>query len=167
MNNIIGLAIAVVAGVALLVAFFVTLGVLFPHVIERTRIHAEATPGRALLVGAINLAFLAVITLAVATFADRHKIGLLSMLAVGILAVSCAGVVFGLAGMVRLIGTRLYREADPFQHMALGALVLSLASLLPFAGWFFLLPYIALTGFGAFILSIFRRDFAANHSHHP
>jgi len=39
--------------------------------------------------------------------------------------------------------------------VAVGAAVLTLASLLPFVGWFILLPYLLFVGLGATIMSLF------------
>ncbi len=62
----------------------------------------------------------------------------------------------GLAGAVKLIGERLLPERSHHQQMVWGGLATVLGCLTPFIGWFGLFPYVALLGFGAFILSWFR-----------
>ena len=68
------------------------------------------------------------------------------------------GIVFGLGGAVRVTSERLFPDAPGFRRITWGALTLTLACVLPFVGWFALLPFLCLLGLGAFILSFFRSN---------
>jgi hypothetical protein len=67
----------------------------------------------------------------------------------------------GSAGVALAIGEGLPSPADaerPWKAIIRGWVVLSLASLLPVLGWFFVLPIALLMGFGAALVSLFQRD---------
>jgi hypothetical protein len=63
--------------------------------------------------------------------------------------------------MAELVGERLAPAQTALRRTLWGTLALGLGSALPFAGWFLLLPYAALTGLGAFIVGFFWREPAA------
>jgi hypothetical protein len=70
-----------------------------------------------------------------------------------VLALLIIGLGFGLTGMVLLVGERLAPAHGPTARTVWGALALSLACATPVVGWWALLPYAAVTGLGAFVLS--------------
>ena len=143
-------------------AYFLTLGVLFPRRVAKTRTVADLMPGRSFAVGLVNFLFFGAITLVLFNIAER--IGndvlktILTLPALFFLAVLGIGLSFGLAGMVQLVGERLAPAQTSFRRTLWGALALSLGSSLPFVGWFLLLPYAGLLGLGAFIIGFFWRE---------
>lgn len=145
-----------------LVAYFLTLGVLFPRRVAKTRTVADLMPGRSFAVGLVNFLFFGAITLVLFNIAER--VGnqfvktILTLPALFFLAVLGIGLSFGLAGMVQLVGERLAPAQTSFRRTLWGALALSLGSSLPFVGWFLLLPYAGLLGLGAFIIGFFWRE---------
>lgn len=156
MNDLIGGAALVVLGALVLAAFFVVLAALFPDRLARARAIAGRAPGRAVIIGLINAFFLGVLTvalLAVAGWTGLQFFGLPALFLLGVLGV---GVTFGLGGVVLLLGERLLPERGPVARTAAAAVALGLACALPYLGWFGLLPYAALLGLGAFILSFFE-----------
>jgi hypothetical protein len=143
---------------ACLVAFFAVLGVFFSQRIAKIQRIAEQTPGKAFAVGLVNALFFTAISLfffALANGAGGAQ--LLQMLGLLFLVIPGVGAVFGLAGLVQLTGERLFPRLEGIRRTAAGTLTLGLACSLPFAGWFGLLPFLALLGLGAFILSFFSR----------
>jgi hypothetical protein len=150
-------ALLAVALLLCLAAYFAVLAAFFPRRVAKTeRICAEA-PGRALLAGIVNLAFLGALFLAFYAAAGLAGAELQQLVAGLFLFLLGVGLSFGLAGLVELAGARLAPKQGRAGRSAVGAIALSLACALPFAGWFVLLPYVALTGLGGFILSFFDR----------
>ena len=148
-------------GLLSLVAFMTVMRALFPARLAAVRALAGAAPGRAFLVGFVNFVFFGGFALALLALSSRGGDGLLRVLlgvpAFFFLAVLAAGLSFGLSGMAQLVGLRLLPESADLRQTIWGALALGLACLLPFLGWFLLLPYAALLGLGAFILGLFSR----------
>lgn len=150
------LLLALAAGVCIL-ALFAVLGVLFPVVVDRTRDQVSSRPGRSILLGLVNFAFLAAVIAALAGVAQRTGIQALMIVAVILLAVLVIGLSFGLAGMSEVVGLRLFPAASPLKQNLLGGLALTLACATPYVGWFGLLPYAACRGLGGFLLGWFAK----------
>lgn len=143
-------------------AFFTALNVLFPHRTAKTRLVAEAMPGRATLVGFINFLFFGAAGLVLITLADQVSNGLLKIIftlpALVFLATLFVGLCFGLAGIALMVGARLAPHRGAAARVLAGTLILSWGSILPIVGWFLLLPYISWLGLGAFIIGLFYRE---------
>ena len=155
------LLILVLAGIPTLVAFFVVLEVLFPHVVESTRQVAEETAARSFALGLVNGLFLGAVALALFALGESVGSDLFGLLGLLVLALLALGITFGLVGMVQLIGTRLAPGGSSLRRTLLGAVALVLAILTPFVGWFGLFPYVALRGLGGFVVSRVRSRAAA------
>ncbi len=138
-----------------LVAFFITLEALFGELVGGVTRSAEEKPGKAFWVGLVNTAFLIAIAIGLMSLAEISVFSLVLAVpgfAIGIFV--AAGIVFGLAGIVRLIAGLVFPGKERWKSQALGAGVLILACLVPYIGWFGLFPYLSLRGFGAFILHL-------------
>ncbi len=145
-----------------LVAYVTCLRLLFPRRIAKTRAVADALPGRALAVGAVNFLFFGALTFVLFTVANRLTNEVVKTLLVipalfflGLLGI---GVSFGLTGVIEMLGERLAPAQTAFRRTLWGALTLGLGASLPFVGWFLLLPYAGLLGLGAFIVGFFWRE---------
>jgi hypothetical protein len=157
MDTILSLALAVPLVGATLVALFAVLGVLFRPWIERTHELAETQPRRSLLVGLVNVVSLTALTLALAMIGQNADLGILSVINILLLAAAAVAILFGLAGMVRLVGAHLIPAAGQTRQAVWGGVALVLACLTPYVGWFLLFPYAAMRGLGAFVLAIASR----------
>jgi hypothetical protein len=147
MNDGLGFVIAALLSAACVVALLVVIGAIFPLLIERTRRAAESMPGRSFLVGLINTLFLGAVFFAI------QDLGALSqVIGVAILALYSLGLVVGLGALARLTAMRLFGLPVGLRSVGWASLLLVLASLTPFVGWFGLFPYLGLRGVGAFIL---------------
>jgi hypothetical protein len=153
MNNFQALAAAVFLGGPIVAGFVLVVGALFPRRVARTQAMAAASPGRALGIGSVNFAFLALTSFAFFVLADNLPLGLLVLPGTIVLGLLVIGLGFGLAGLTHHIGERLAPNAPPTVRAIWGALATTLACLMPVAGWFLVLPYVALSGLGAFLLS--------------
>ncbi len=140
-----------------LVAFFIVLKALFPQRIAKTSAVADAMPGRAFLVGLVNFLFFGALAIILLALNDKFGKGLLVIPALFFLTPLTIGLSFGLGGITQLLGQRLAPQKTELQRTIWGTLVLGFACLLPIVGWFGLLPYTALLGLGAFIISFFYR----------
>ena len=153
MNELLGLSAAVVLGSLTLTAFFLVVNALFPNRVARTRAMADGSPGRAFGVGVINWVFLSALAFTFFVLRDNLGITIFSIPGNLVLAIIAIGLIFGLAGLVQLVGERLAPSQGSAARTIWGSLALSLACATPVVGWFALLPYAAIVGLGAFVLS--------------
>jgi hypothetical protein len=153
MEQPVGLLIAFIALVAVLCGLFATASALFPRLVWLSQRAAEESPGRSLLIGAVNTGFL--LAIALTLFASQRPI--LTFLGGVVAAVGLAGLSIGLAGLVTMVGKRLARQGSSLSEILAGTAALSLASATPFFGWFVVLPGLVFLGLGGFILGWFRR----------
>ena len=160
MNDALRLISALLFGNLFLVAYFAALGALFPRRLAHARAVADATPGRAFVVGLINAGFFGALILAFSALADWAGNELPRLPALFLLALVGVGVSLGLAAVAELVGERLRPQTTGLARTTWGALILSLGCTLPFVGWFLLLPYAVCLGLGGFILGLFHRPHA-------
>jgi hypothetical protein len=149
--------LSAVLGGTMIAAFFAVLNVLFGGIVEKAAMAAEDTPGRAFMVGVVNIIFLGIISMGFIALSRAVGADFLQIpsLVVGVFLVVC--LVFGLAGMAKLVGARLASESGENFRIALGGLALTFACATPYVGWFGLLPYLMLRGVGGLILGVFSR----------
>ena len=140
-----------------LVAFFLVLVALFPGRLSRTQAMAEGMPGRAFVVGLVNLVCGAAVVLALIALAQWTHVQILGVPALAVLAILAIAVSLGLAGVVLMIGARLLPDRPGPRRTAAATLALGWACCLPFVGWFGMLPFTAALGLGAFILTFFTQ----------
>jgi hypothetical protein len=149
---------ATVIGIGIsLIALFMVFGAFFPAWVDNTRRTAEEMPGKAFLLGLVNLLFFGSLALgfwALADNASRFFVLPAFMLSVP-LSVALA---FGLGGVIRMLGARLFGGQSPLARDALATGALFVACLVPVAGWFGLTGYAAMLGLGSFLLGFFRRS---------
>ncbi len=144
-----------------LAAYFLVIGALFANRVIRAQRVINQMPARAIGVGLVNFLFFGVIAMILFSVAENTngaiKVILTSpaLLITVLLAITLS---LGLAGMVNVLGERILPEHSSLKKSVWGSVLLTFACALPFVGWFLLLPYTALLGFGAVILGLFQRD---------
>jgi hypothetical protein len=153
MEQPVALVVAFLALVAVLFGLFASAAALFPRATWLAQRAAEESPGRSLLIGAVNTAFVLAISLTL--FATQGPI--LTFLGGVVAAAGLAGLAIGLAGVTTMVGKRLTRQVSGLSEILAGTTVLSLASATPFFGWFVITPALVFLGLGGFILGWFRR----------
>ena len=151
-----GIAIIFIAiGVAIsLVAFFTVVNVVFSTLVTKMEEKSDESPGRSFFLGLLNTVFIAVLSLALWSIAENSGIGILAVPSLILLALFAIGVIFGGTALVRTIGKRLYPDREERTQMLRGGLITLLACTVPYIGWFILLPYLLLRGFGAFLMTM-------------
>ncbi len=141
-------------------SMFLILGVLFSNPVERTRAVIDDPGGRTFLLGVVNTLFFLAVIIGFGALAGviGEPAGIVPMLiGLVILIWFIAGTVFGITSLVNVLGERLYSDRPQLQKVFLGGSTLILAVLVPFLGWYFLLPYTIMYCFGAFMSGIFRQ----------
>lgn len=161
MTDILRLLLIVLLLTISLAAYFLVVGALFASRVTKTQRVINQMPGRSFLVGLVNFLFFGVI--AVILFSVAENAGgaikvILTIPALSITALLTVILSFGFAGMVNMVGERILPEHSSLKKSAWGTVILAFACALPFVGWFLLLPYAGLVGFGAVILGFFQRN---------
>lgn len=133
---------------------------LFPRLVERAR-DAYATPVRALVLGVLCAAPL----IALGILIGARPNPALKVIGLTIGAVPVLLGLVGSAGLSLRIGAGMASpvdDAQPWRRVLRGGIVLALGFLLPFLGWFGVLPLTLLSGVGAAVLSLWRGRKAAH-----
>jgi hypothetical protein len=152
-NQPLGLLIAFVALVAALFGLFASLGAFFPRWVWLSQRAVEQSPGRSLLIGFVNAAFVLAISLPLLSLESP----LATFLGAIVLALGTGALAIGLSAVSSLVGRRLRRAESELSSILTGTVVLGLGSVVPFLGWFIFLPAVIFLALGACILGWFRR----------
>ncbi len=129
---------------------------LWPRTVELATLDCQKGLLFPLLVG-IPIAGLTVATVSVVSKSPEPWNGILSILTISLAILFASN---GIAGLATVVGQRLPSPADadrPWNATIRGGIVLELAFLVPFLGWFVLLPLSILIGAGATLRSIIHR----------
>lgn len=133
-----------------LVSYWLLFEACAPRIVENCRQRYAQKPWRNLLLGlAVGLpATVLGLVMASGAGALFKFVGIAVLLALVFLGL------LGSTGFVRHIGLRLTSPRDaeePWRRVLRGGTILSLTFVLPFIGWFVVLPYTLITGLGAFL----------------
>jgi hypothetical protein len=127
---------------------------LFPNMVERARA-AYARPVRALFLGLL----LAVPLIALGAFIGRVNNPVLKLTGISVGSLPVVLGLLGSAGLSLRIGAGMASPVDvaqPWRRVLRGGIVLSLGFLLPFIGWFGVLPLTLLSGVGAAVTAFWQ-----------
>lgn len=161
MTELIGAAILTLAGYVTLAALLTTTAYLIPQRAEQSRQVLQEKPGRAFIIGLVNLLFFGVLA---AVFSQGGDVG--GLLGLIILLALLGLAVMGLTGLLLLLRHRFYPPHEETGRSLLAATARSSAILMagllaPVVGWFILTPILLTAGLGAGIMTIIRRKPAA------
>jgi hypothetical protein len=153
LSQTVALAILILALGAGLTALAALCRLVFPRLVARARRNAERMPVRAFLVGLVNFAFFGLIATALASGDEGSRV-------LGLLVATAlfSFVAIGFAAVAQLLGERLRPDDTPLRQVVAGGALLELASLVPLVGWFAVPALALLTGYGAVIVAIVRRE---------
>ncbi len=148
MADVLKIFLLVVGMLIVLVSYWLAAESLFPRLVAQARERYRESPILVTLLGALVGGPLLAAGLALL------RAGNAPLKAAGFLLAAAAvlGGLLGSAGLCRRIGEGLPSPADaaqPWRRVVRGGAVLALTFLLPFAGWFLVLPVTLLSGFGA------------------
>ncbi len=151
MADVLKWVLGIAALLAVFVSYWLTVVALFPMVVAR----AQAQYHRPFkLIGLGLVTIIPLLIGAILLFKLKNPVFQLSgsVLLGGIVAIG----LLGSSGLAQRIGHGLpspLDEAQPWRRVYRGGSVLALVFLLPFVGWFVILPVTLITGFGAALLS--------------
>ena len=160
--EVLGLLLLVIFSGISIIALFATLNLLLPAAIEKTRQNLEHRLGRSLLLGSINFIFAAALAGLFAWLTDltEQTSSFLSGVFILLLGLIVLGVaiftLLGLTAFAKLLGERIGEGKNPFISSLRGGLLLLLAGLTPYVGWFFFTPLVLWTALGAAISAQIR-----------
>ncbi|HIP73123.1 MAG TPA: hypothetical protein EYH05_17220 [Anaerolineae bacterium] len=153
MDEIISLVLLFTISAVGSIALLTLIPFLLPEKAARSRQAISVAPGRAFIIGLVNLLFFGVIA---AVLGQGGDVG--GLLALFILLALAALAAVGLGGLVILLRERIYPEpAAGLRHTVFTAGLLTLGTLLPFVGWFIFAPILLLISLGAAITVLVRR----------
>ena len=161
-NTLRQVAVLLLSGVSL-TALMIVLEAFFPRWIGRTRLAIEKQPGASFLLGLVNLIFFGAITLVFFLLA-RSASPIFLGPALLIDAPLVAATLIGTAGVIAVAGPRLFPGFSGRRRSVYTLWLLMIACLTPLAGWFLLTSFIAMLGFGGFLLGFLRYR---NHGKSP
>lgn len=161
MTDLMSAAILTLLGFVTLVALLTTLTYLIPQRAERSRQILQERPGRAFVIGLVNLLFFGVLA---AVFSQAGEAG--GLLGLIILLTLLGLSVIGLTGLLLLLRHRFYPPHEETNHSLLAVTVRSSAILMagflaPVVGWFILAPILLIVGLGTGIMTLVRNGRAA------
>lgn len=152
------LVFLLVAGTTLM-ALFTLINLIFPGMVQKTIQRLEKNLLRSALLGLANTLLFGAIVLLCVWLAQRLvRVAAAGLIFIGgvIVLVYVSLLLVGLASCVKLLGERLGGAKSPLSSLLRGALLLILACLTPFVGWYLVTPLVFITAFGASLLSLFK-----------
>jgi hypothetical protein len=160
MEKVIGLTLVVLFGGAGLISICTILSLLLPAPARRTRRALEEGLGRSLLLGLVNFLFAGVLValLLWPTRVGGVIAGIFVFLA-GLVALAAAALILlGLEALTAVLGDRTGKTKTPVATHVRGGVLLLLACLTPYFGWFVVTPLALWTAMGAAVRALFQRD---------
>jgi hypothetical protein len=162
-----GLVLLVLLGGIALIALLAAIHLLVPGPVQGAGQALEGAIGRSFLLGLVNLLFfgaLAAILFWLAGLIRDNWSGLaaflsvfLALLALSLMVGLAVFSLNGLAALASLLGTRMGTAKKAFQSDLSGGLLLVLACLTPYVGWYIFTPFAVGVGLGATVQTFFQR----------
>jgi len=149
---------------SVLIAYWIGAFALWPALVERCRATYGVRPVASTLLGLVTLPPALVLGIFVAKTLPHPLVQVPitgALLLLGLLSL------IGSAGLALRVGTGMSSPLDarqPWRRLLRGGMVLGLVFAMPFLGWFVLLPWGLLSGFGALLLSRRARVPAVQHA---
>jgi hypothetical protein len=148
----------IVGGLVIVNCYWLIAEGLFPHFVERSRKGYEENPVKNTLKGiAIAGPSVAIGLSILDNFSGQPLLAIFGWIAV--LGPALIGLL-GSAGLAQRVGCGLPSPNDvgqPWLRVLRGGIVLSICCLLPFLGWFVILPIVLVSGFGNGLVAIRSR----------
>jgi hypothetical protein len=150
------------AGITI-IALLGTIGLFLPKPVERARQKLEANPVKSFLVGLTNLIFWFAILVIWFVWTQNKGGPIMGLYLIGtaLAILLLIGLILpgipGLVALAGLTGKRWNAFASPLGQDLWGGLLLVLACLTPYVGWFIFTPALLSTAIGAGLLTFFQR----------
>jgi hypothetical protein len=165
--QLLNLILVILFGGVAMLALFAVVHLLLPSPVEKARAKMEDRMGRVFLLGLVNLIFFGAIIVVLTWLANLIRnnwsglaailAGILGLIALVILLALGVFALNGLTGLAVLLGARIGPAKSALWSDLRGGLLLVLACLTPYIGWFVFTPFVLSLGMGASILALFQR----------
>lgn len=158
--EMLGLVLFVLVGGVSLISMLAALHLLLPTAVERARLKLAGSLSKAFLLGLVYLLFfgaLGFILFWLGRQVGSLLAGILAFLALLIAVALEISALNGLAALASLLGERIGEAKNPFLSDLRGGLLLVLACLTPYIGWYIFTPFVLCVGLGASVLALFQR----------
>jgi len=171
--EILALVLFIVFGGITLTALLVTVNLLVPIPVEAARKKIEAGLLRSCLIGLVNLVFALALMVLLAfittlfkktegnsTTIDLGQIfgpGIFVVLSVLLALTVLLFTLRGLSALTGLVGARIGAAKSPFWSDARGGLLIVLACLTPYIGWFVFTPFVVCVSLGASVQTLVQK----------
>jgi len=159
--DFLNMLIFLIGGGVTLTAYLVTVGLIFPKPVARTGQFIQTSPWKSFLIGVVNSVFFVVIAALLFNFAQNEMTGILAgivvLIALTIVLVLGILVSLGLVGLSKWLEDQITMNSNVFMDNIRSALLLVLACMAPFVGWFLLTPFVLALSLGIAIQTFFQR----------
>ena len=165
MADVLKIFLLVVGALIIFNSYWLVSKALFPRMVEESSKNYRERPIKSLILGLVVGGPLVLMGLAILDKLAGHP--LMNILGWSFILIPALLGVMGSTGLSHKVGCGLPSPKDegrPWLRVLRGGVVLSFTFLLPFVGWFVVLPATVVSGFGSAILSIreARREFPAH-----
>lgn len=160
MADVLQIVFLIVGSLIVFVSYWLAAEALFPSFVERARQQYESHAIRVTLLGLAVMAPAVVIGI---VGLGKLANPVFKVAGVAVLGVPILMGLIGSAGLSQRIGRglpSLVDEQQPWRRALRGGIVLAFTFLLPFIGWFFVLPWTVISGLGAAIAAIAAKEAA-------
>lgn len=150
MADVLKILFLILGALIITVSYWVLFEALFTRWVRSASLACKQRPIKTLFTGVLTGGPAMLFTIVLLNQGGPQGQFLGASLAIALLLVSLVGS----AGLARLVGEGLPSAIDthqPWRPVLRGGAVLSICCVLPFAGWFAILPVVLLTGFGAVV----------------
>jgi len=158
MADVLKIVLLILATMLVFQAHWIASFALFPKQVERCR-ELYARPVMLTVLGLLTIGPLIVLGIFLVQKAGKNPaVQLFSLLLFGVPTFLA---LFGSAGLATKIGAGMGSELDdsaPWRRTMRGGIILTICYLLPFAGWFFLTGWTLISGAGAALIVLFRKE---------
>jgi hypothetical protein len=145
-----------------LTASFLFIKGLFPARVGKVRENLESNWKRSFWIGLANTMLITILVVGLGSLGANYPVFYLPAFA--IYGAFLIGLLYGLTAFIQILGERLFADFPPVKRDLRAAAVFVLASLLPFVGWFLLLPYCISLGVGAVAITLFQKKAPAENA---
>jgi hypothetical protein len=163
-----GIVLLVLVGGAASIALLAAIRLLVPAAVQRASQTLDGAIGRSFLLGLVNLLFFGAVAVVLVWLAGLIRdswfgpAAVLSVVLVFLALVLALGLAVlslnGLSALASLMGVRMIPVKNAFRSDLQGGLLLVLAGLTPYAGWYIFTPFAVCAGLGASVQALFRRN---------
>jgi len=164
--EMLGLILLIVCSGIAFIALLTAVGLLLPGTVEKSRLKLETSLGKAFLVGLVNLlSGLGINALFLAWWQSTQPETVFWLIIWAVLMLLYIVLLLpsipAMSALAQFLGMRMGESRSPLQRNLHGSLLLVLACLTPYLGWFIFTPAVLCTAVGAGLLALFQRKAVA------